>query len=235
MNVYSDEIFRVNPQAEITVDYIGHSQSCLITIDNLLVDPWAARQFLQGLPQQDAIRAPGRRPPGFFPGYQTYLSYDFLDLNHTVNRLLEQYFGLGLRRPSWSYQTCDSQRPVYAQSRYPHCDQGQIAANIFLNTDDELQGGVSGTGFYRFRRTGEETAFPSSCRYRKQRYGYDDPKMELIPLEPVQNDQNWQQYYVAEQRWNRMNIYEGALFHCVYFEPGMFEQKPRMTLSMIDS
>lgn len=231
---YHNQIFEINPQAELETVYIGHGQSCVLVIDNVLKDPWAARQFLAQIPQQDAVRDATRSPLGFFPGYQTYLSYDFFPLNRFINDQLNKHFGCSLRRPNWSYQNCDSQRAVYTQSRYPHCDQGQIAANIFLNSDDEIQG-LSGTGFYRFRRTGEEAAFPSNCQYRKQRYGYDNPNLTLAALEPVKDDENWQQYHLVEQRWNRMNIYEGGLFHCVYFEPGMFSQKPRITLSMIDS
>lgn len=231
---YHNQIFEINPQAELDVVYIGHSQSCVLVIDNVFKDPWAARQFLEQIPQQDSVRDPSRAPAGFFPGYQTYLSYDFLPLNKFINDQLTRHFGCSLRRPNWSYQNCDSRRPVYAQSRYPHCDQGQIAANVFLNSDDEIDG-LSGTGFYRFRRTGEEAAFPSNCQYRKHRYGYANPDMTLRGLEPIKDDEDWQQYHLVEQRWNRMNIYEGALFHCVYFEPGMFSQKPRITLSMIDT
>ena len=78
---YSNSIFEINPDAEVSVEYIGNGQSLLITIDHVLKDPWAARQFLQQIPQQDAIRESGRRPPGFFPGFQTYINYDFLPLN----------------------------------------------------------------------------------------------------------------------------------------------------------
>ena len=232
---YSNSIFEINPDAEVSVEYIGNGQSLLITIDHVLKDPWAARQFLQQIPQQDAIRESGRRPPGFFPGFQTYINYDFLPLNQYINYQLNHHFGSKLNRPNWSYQTCDSVRPVYTQSRYPHSDQGQIAANIFLNEHNELVHGLSGTGFYRYRETGEESPFHSNCQYRKQRYGYAAPNMELTPLVPVKDDENWQQYHVAEQRWNRMNIYEGALFHCVYFESQMFSHDPRITLSMIDN
>lgn len=235
MNLYSNDLFRVNPRAEITVEYIGYLQSCLVTVDNVLVDPLAAREFLKKIPQQDALREPGRRPPGFFPGYQTYVSYDFLDLNNLINQQLNQHFGLTLRRPNWSYQTCSATRPVYVQSRYPHCDSGQIAANLFLNTDLELTQGLSGTGFYRFRRTGEEAAFPSACQYRKQRYGYDQPQMDLAPLEPILDTPDWQQYHLSRQAFNRLNIYESGLFHLVYFEQGMFQDSNRITLSMLDS
>lgn len=232
---YSNDLFEINPEAEIAVEYIGHSRSLLVTIDNVLKDPGAASEFLQQIPQQDAVRHDGRRPPGFFPGFQTYISYDFFPLNQFINQQLNMHFGSNLNRPSWSYQTCDSVRPVYTQSRFPHSDQGQIAANIFLNADNELGSGSSGTGFYRYRETGEESPFHSNCRYRKQRYGYASPNMELAPLSPIKDDENWQQYHVAEQRWNRMNIYEGALFHCVYFDSGMFSQNSRITLSMIDN
>jgi hypothetical protein len=231
---FSNDIFEINPYCEISVAYIGQHQNLIVTVDNLLRDPMAARQFLEQIPQQSAVRTDGRRPAGYFPGNQTYINYDFMSLNQFIDQQLNIQFGCGLRRPAWSYQTCNSQTAVYTQSRYPHSDQGQIAANLFLNTPEEITG-VSGTGFYTLRATGEESPFASNCQYRKQRYGYDNPNTVLAPLQPVKDDQTWQQYHLAEQKWNRLNIYEGALFHCVYFEENMFSQQPRMTLSMIDS
>jgi len=231
---FSNDIFEINPQCEISLEYIGATQSLVLVVDDFLKDPAAARQFLEQIPQQSAVRDPGRRPAGFFPGNQTYISYDFLPLNQFIDQQLNQHFGCGLRRPNWSYQTCNSRSSVYTQSRYPHSDQGQIAANLFLNTNAEIAG-VSGTGFYKLRATGEESPFNSNCQYRKQRYGYDNPNLSLRELMPVKEDDRWQQYHLVEQKWNRLNIYEGALFHCVYFEPGVFDLNDRITLSMIDS
>ncbi len=231
---FSNEIFDINPDCEISLEYIGHGRNLIIVVDNLLRYPEAAREFLAQVPQQWAVRSEGRRPAGYFPGYQTYISYDFLTLNQFIDQQLARHFGTNLRRPNWSYQSCGSRNLVYTQSRYPHSDQGQIAANLFLNTQEEITG-VSGTGFYRLRATGEEAPFPSNCLYRKQRYGYSDPDLTLAELEIIKDDGNWTQYHLIEQRWNRLNIYEGALFHSVYFEPRMFEQHPRITLSMIDS
>ena len=229
---YSNDIFEINPTARISVGYIGAGQHCLVEVDNVLKYPDRAREFLEQIPQQDTIRE-GRNPPGYFPGYQTYIAYDFFPLNQFVNGLLETYFAHRLRGPSWSYQNCNSQRPVYMQSRYPHADAGQIAANIFLNTNDEIEG-LSGTGFYQFRETGEEAPFPSVCGYKKQRYGYANPDQRLAPLKPVQDDENWVQYHISTQQWNKLNLYEGSLFHCVYFQPGMFKDISRRTLSMVD-
>lgn len=231
---YSNHIFEINPHCEISLEYIGHSRSLVLVVDNLLEHPEAARDFLAQIPQQWAVREPGRSPAGFFPGYQTYISYDFLPLNQFINQQLNTHFGTTLRRPNWSYQSCDALSQVYSQSRYPHSDQGQIAANLFLNTSDEITT-VSGTGFYRLRSTGEESPFASNCQYRKQRYGYSNPNLELDQLSVIKDDENWTQYHLIEQRWNRLNIYEGALFHSVYFESGGFVQTPRITLSMIDS
>lgn len=232
--IFDRDLFEINPDCRIQPRLIGQGQHLLVEVDDVLAHPLEVRNWLELLPQQSAIRPAGERPPGFYPGYQTYIQYDFFHVNRLIDQLLDQYFGHRLKSPKWSYQTVDTAQPVYKQSCYPHADSGVIAANIFLNSHQELEGRVSGTGFYRFKQTNEEQPFPSPCLYKKQLYGYANPDMTMSSLRPIAEDDQWQQYHISEQRWNRLNIYEGMLFHMVYFDKNSWGEYPRRSLSMID-
>jgi hypothetical protein len=230
---FDPTIFEINPLHKITITEIGNCKSKLIEVEDFLLYPTEVRDFLISLPRQDAVMPQGRRPMGFFPGYQTYLTYDLFYLNSFMDYLCKNYFESNIRRPSWSFQTVQSDKLSYAQSSYPHSDAGSMAGNLFLNTSDEIED-ESGTAFYRFNETGEEAFFPNNFLYRKKKYGFAEPNLELVPFAPIKDNENWSQYYVSKQQWNKLNVYEGALFHSVYIKPNTYVDHSRMTMSFVD-
>ena len=229
-----DSIFDINPHYELSVKEIGNYKSKIVTVDNFLAHPEKLLQFLETLPLQDNIKE-GKMPRGFYPGYQVYLTYDVGHLQSCVNYLINQHFGYNAPYFNVSYQCVDGNKKVYAQSSRPHCDDRAVAGNVFLNTDQELEDNKNtGTTFYRLKETGEESLFPNACSYRKERYGFARPDTTLKEYTPIwEEDEQYIKYYFAEAKFNRLFLYEGNLFHNVYYSRGSYRNYMRKTLSFI--
>lgn len=230
---FDPDLFAINPLHNITIKEIGNLKSVLVEIDDILMYPDEVLDFLEKIPMQDAVAPIGRKPPGFFPGYQTYLTYDFFFLNKLVDGIAKEIFGYILKKPSWSYQTIQNNRTVYKQSSSPHSDGGTLAGNIFLNKTELIEKD-SGTAFYRFKETKEECFFPNSCMYRKARYTFLDPDLNLDYFNPVTENDKWKRYHLSEEKFNKFNLYEGALFHSSFISTGTYISNSRKTMSFID-
>ena len=121
---------------------------------------------------------------------------------------------------------------LFDQSNFPHTDGGQIAGNVFLS-DNVEQG--SGTRFYRFKQTMEESPIANNCMYRKDLYGYKQPKFDIVDFNPVNSNEQWESYFLAEEKFNCLNMYEGALFHSAYIESGTYTTQLRKSLSFLSA
>jgi len=231
MNLVDDSIFKVNKDFDLQVHEIGNLKSRVVVIDNFLLHPEKFREFLESIPFQDSIQE-NVMPRGFYPGYQNYMNYNFGDIEQCVKFLVNQHFGYQIPFLNCSFQCVDGNKKVYSQSNLPHCDNRTIAGNIFLNTENEIDG-RSGTSFYRFKSTGEESFFANACLYRKERYRFLNPDLSLSDFSPIEDNDDYTMYHLSEMKFNRLNLYEGSLFHSVFIEPGKFRENRRMSFSFI--
>lgn len=233
MLLYNEEIFSINENLTITEEFIGNNKSLLITVGDIFNNPHDVVNFFNTIPQQDNIKNNPREIRGFFPGYQTYLRYDFFNLNNFVSFILNNYYGFSTRSINFSYQCAFTNKKVYKQSTYPHCDDGGMAGNIFLNTQEEIEEKKTGTAFYRLKETGEECFFPNRAQYRKERYGFSNPDFNLVDFITEADSEKYELYHISPSAFNSMNIYEGSLFHATYVEAGDFDDYPRKSMSFI--
>jgi len=234
---FDDSIFELNSNLFVTRQEVGNHKNLVLTIDNVLKYPEKVREFMLSIPQQ-FIPNPSSLPcqwnskGGFYPGYQTYLSYQIFSIEEYIKNLVAKEFGYSGRYVSYSFQRIYGDRKVYKQSNWPHCDDGAVAANFCLNYDHELDG-ETGTAFYRLKETGEEGFFPSACSYRKARYGFTPPRYDMDVYQPIVENSKYIRYHLAEFKFNRLNLYEGANFHTAFMEKGKYIETPRMTISLL--
>tara|TARA_B100001248_G_scaffold74227_1_gene53027 strand:+ start:184 stop:885 length:702 start_codon:yes stop_codon:yes gene_type:complete len=229
-----DSIFDINPHYELSIEFIGKLKSKIVRVDNFLANPERLLDLLESIPLQDTIKE-GVHPRGFYPGYQVYMTYDFGHLQRCANYLINQHYGYTAPYFNISYQCVDGNKKVYGQSSHPHCDDRTMAGNIFLNTDKELsENGNTGTTFYRLKDGGEESPFPNSCAYRKERYAFTTPDLSLKEFTPIwEEDDQYEKYHFTEAKFNTLYLYEGMLFHSVYMDKGSYRNYMRKTLSFI--
>jgi len=230
MNVFDPSIFDVNPDCVVNISDIGNLYSRFITVDDFFLYPEKILEFAETFPLQDNISKDPNEIKGFYPGYQNYFVYNVKQLWDFVRYHAETIFGTQIRGLHTAYQCIDGSKKVYAQCNHPHTDSGLIAGNIFLS--DTVEKG-SGTRFYRHRETGEEATFANNCKYRRERYGSAYPNLELVDFEPVIEDQNFISYHLAEEKFNRLNMYEGALFHSAFIEKGTYKNHLRKSISFL--
>jgi hypothetical protein len=229
MNRFDPSIFDLNQDCKLDIKEIGNLKSRLITVENIFKDPERVKAFLDNIPLIDCIQP---NPKGFYPGYQTYFSYELGELQNMLNYYVEETFETQVRGWNTAYQCVDGAKKVFDQSNFPHTDGGQIAGNVFLS-DNVEQG--SGTRFYRFKQTMEESPIANNCMYRKDLYGYKQPKFDIVDFNPVNSNEQWESYFLAEEKFNCLNMYEGALFHSAYIEPETYTTQLRKSLSFLSA
>ena len=205
-------LFRSNSYRDrMKVTEIGNAKSRLVEIDGFFERPDDVRAFLLQLPIQDATT---KRSTGtFFPGYQTFIKYEIPALESFYKELSREVFGFNPLGLVYSYQCIDGNKPVHKQSCLPHADPMCFASNVFLNYEEEI-GENSGTAFYRSRHTNNEIRPAKKSPYRVDRdYGHKPPNLGITRFTPIIYNDDWQQYHVSLQKFNKMNMYEGALYH----------------------
>lgn len=230
MNKFDPNIFDINKDCTLNVQEIGNLKSRIVTIENVFQDPERVRNFLNNIPLVDCIHQNLNKVKGFYPGYQTYFLYDLGELGEMLHYYATSVFELQIRGWHTAYQCIDGSKKVYEQSNFPHTDGGQLAGNIFLS--DKIEEG-SGTRFYRFKETLEESPIANNCMYRKELYGYKNPKFDIVDFNPVDSNDQWESYFLAEEKFNCLNLYEGALFHAAYINPMTYTSHLRKSLSVL--
>ena len=230
MNLFDTSTFEINENIELNVQEIGNSLSRIVTVDNFFKYPERILEFTDKMIQNDNIQSDPQKVQGFYPGYQTYFMHDVSHLFDFVRFHVGSVFGAGIRGLHTSYQSIDGNKKVYAQCNRPHTDSGLIAGNIFLSETVEKG---SGTRFYRNKLTKEESTFANNCRYRRERYASTDPDLSLVNFEPIIEDDLFESYFLAEEKFNRLNMYEGALFHAAFIEPNTYTSHLRKSISFL--
>ena len=49
---------------------------------------------------------------------------------------------------------------------------------------------------------------------------------------PISNNNDWEMYYLSRQKFNKLNLYEGALYHNAFMKINTFTTTPRTSLSV---
>ena len=230
MNKFDSSIFDINKDCTFNVQEIGNLKSRLITVENVFKDPERVKGFLKNIPLTDCIQPNNIK--GFYPGYQTYFTYDLGELGHMLQYHTKNIFEYQGRGWHTAYQCIDGNKKVFDQCNTPHTDGGQIAGNIFLS--DNVEEG-SGTRFYRFKQTNEESPIANNCMYRKEMYGYKNPNLDIVDFTPSVSNEKWESYFLAEEKFNCLNMYEGALFHSAYIDRNTYTTQLRKSLSFLSS
>mgnify|MGYP003704530705 FL=1 len=228
LKIFDPNIFEINKNFSYKITEIGKSKNRLLEVDNFFKNPVGVREFLLSLPIQDATK---KRSPGvsFFPGYQTFLKYEIPCLNSFYKEVCQEVFGFKFLALTHSYQCIDGNKPVYKQSCLPHADPMIIASNVFLNYDEEIES-ECGTAFYKSKHTGNEYKPPDKCQYRIDRdYAGKPPDMALTRFAPIIYNDDWERYHLSEQKFNKMNMYEGALYHAAFMKFNTFTKVPRIS------
>lgn len=234
---FDKTIFEVNKKLTVTLLEIGNEKNRLLEVENFFKYPERVRNFLNNIPIQN-IKDRSNNSTNIFPGYQIELMYDFNDLNVFFNKAYKLAFNASLTQETiskFTYQCIDGNESIRNLSNFPHIDPALFASNIFLNYDIEI-GEDSGTAFYRNKISGNEYMPINPMNNSMYRYNRDiifNSKMDYnTKYAPIINNDDWEMYYISRQKFNKLNLYEGALYHNAFMKINTFTTTPRTSLSV---
>jgi hypothetical protein len=235
---FDKTIFEVNKRLTVTLLEIGNEKNRLLEVENFFKYPDRVRDFLNAVPIQYASEQSINLTNSInsFPGYQIELKYKLNDLNTFLNKAYKLAFNYSLTQDAISkltYQCIDGNEAIRRVSNFPHIDPALFASNIFLNYDSEI-GEDSGTAFYRNKNSGNEYMPMNNSIYRYNRDFVFKSKLDsLTRYAPITNNEDWEMYHLSHQKFNKLNLYEGALYHNAFMKLDTFTTTPRISLSAI--
>lgn len=229
---FDKTIFEVNKRLTVTLLEIGNEKNRLLEVENFFKYPDRVRNFLNEIPIQSATDLSNTK--SVFPGYQVELKYFLSDLNAFLNKAYK-LFDYNMSQNStlkFTYQCIDGNELNKNVSNFPHVDPVLLASNIFLNYDNEI-GEDSGTAFYRNKHSSNEYMHFKSSIYRYERE-FNARKIEVknTRYTPISNNDDWEMYHLSRQKFNKLNLYEGALYHNAFMKINSFTTTPRISLSL---
>ena len=221
--IIDTSVFKLNGSADLQLHSIGNQNNMVITIDNFLEEPLAFKEFLKLIPIQQSEE--------WFPGNQLRIHYYFPELVTFMDGITKLYDVDPGEKRFYINQYSGNQK-VLRRANYPHVDPGiTLAFNLYLNQEED---GESGTAFYRHKKTGFEfrPKFESKYRYKYFDINSDEDPMEQVQYEPIVDTNDFERYHLVEQKFNRLSIYEGHLFHNLFVEKDKWKDTTRDTFAM---
>ena len=79
-------------------------------------------------------------------------------------------------------------------------------------------------------------ALEASYRINRD-FGFKKPEEGKTRFAPIIDNEDWTRYHLSLQKFNKLNMYEGALYHGAFIKFNTFTTVPRITLTagnMID-
>ena len=223
--IIDTSVFKLNGSSDLSIKSIGNQNNMVIVVDNFLQEPLALAEFLKTIPIQKSEE--------WFPGNQLRLNYYFPEFCPFMDGICKVY-DVDPDEKRFYYNQYDGNLEVLRRSNYPHIDPTiTLAFNLYLNPDDEIDG-KSGTAFYRHKKSGFEFRpdFKSKYRYKWFDINTDEDPMEKTEYSPIEDSEDFEMYHFEEQKFNRLTIYEGHLFHNLFVEVGKWKQNTRNSLAM---
>lgn len=243
-------IFELSKGLKVQKVYLGERRSLALVVDNFYKRPELVRNLVFTAPATLCKTITGHSPgPRVSIGADLSAPTGFiLDLvEKHFNRIFhdEKFASKSFFKSNFTGNLLNSDKKPTTKQRTPHWDSVPFAAVAYLNTPDEVKGG---TGFYRHRKTGLEgmftkryatkqdvdqllavfKKFPKLKNYEalaKFVMKYPKHVKEFI----TDSNEDWELTNMIEMKYNRLVLYEGDLFHAVYFKKNWYKDLFRVT------
>lgn len=210
--------FDIDPSSwEVDVLHVGQSQNRLVKIRNFFSNPDKVRE----IGMQAELKSTIMGEVSSIPGYTGRIGgVDMKFFTNFRTPILERMAApmTILHNPKLSIFTIQRYKPgteCRVMSMYPHVDWMHYACVLSLNTEEELAGTDSGTGFCRQIETGmEHTCSDINYRHLRAR----NMNESMTTLDPSTFDRKgWELYHIEPHQYNTLLIYEGNVWHIPYF------------------
>lgn len=209
-------VFKINENCDIKFEEIGPTKIKVVTVDNFYENPDMVRQLALDIPATTNQRIRGGNPAHrinvFYVMDGMASFYDYL-LRTYWPEIMNNVHPYGVyesfSRATFMVNVMQSHNlpPTPPHQDNPNGDH--FASTIYLNKDDEADGGTS---FYTFG--GKDNAIPVNF--------YD--VNQTIPVDKYITDSvgDWELVGMSPMKYNRMVIYNQNILHTAYVKPDMF-------------
>ena len=220
MKLIRPGLFELNPRRKIHTERIGKGEHHLVIIDDLFQHPRDISSLMDELLYSDdeEIRqaAPGYRCVMNFP-LRDQIYREVFELHYKVYKIQQ----MEEQRPSFD-QYFDGAPIIRATSCPPHIDvtaDSSYAFVIYMN-ERNIHGG---TQFLRHSTLGNETSDGTDKVFDQPTTIRPATPWDYLPSE-------WQQYYLAPMRFNRLISYRNNILHSMYTDGSFYRNHPRKTI-----
>ena len=220
MKLLPNGLFQLNAHRRVQSVRIGVGRHHLLIIDDLFAHPRDISKFMDELYYTDSEEVRQSAP-----GYRCVMNFPNRD--EIYRECFEQHYKiyqiklLSEQRPSFD-RYFDGAPIIRASSCPPHVDvtpNSSYAFVIYMN-EKNLHGG---TQFLRHTTNGMETSNGSDEVFEQQTTIRLNTPWDYEPLE-------WQQYFLAPMRFNRLVSYRSNLLHSMYTDGSFYRDTPRKTI-----
>ena len=209
---------------------LGNEANKVLVIDQLVPQPESIIGLASHLAPFPDVSS------NFYPGMRHLITpqqteaFEYVTKTcHLIAPYLSTHLGIGgfhIREASFSLvtQTPDKLQPIQCIPHYDTLDHKHFAILHYLHPTN-----MGGTGFYRHKRTGFERL--SEGRYGLYKRALDldlDRYGEPAKIYMRQSTQAWENIGEVEWLYNRIVVYQGAMFHTGLISEGFeFNSDPK--------
>ena len=217
MRVLRPDLFDLNPKRKVQSVRIGEGRHHLIVIDDLFSHPRDINNLFNELPYSDHIdireAAPTYRCSMRFPNISS-IYRELVSLHSDINAVEENVPAFDLywdQSPIINLKSCPPHVDVTVSSSY--------ALVIYMN-EKNIHGG---TQFLRHTINGKEISNGKDEVFQQDTTIRFSTPWDYEPLE-------WQRYFLAPMRFNRLVSYRNNLIHSMYTNGSFYRNTPRKTI-----
>ena len=211
---------------KIDKKFIGESEAPIYIIDDFYVNPHDIRDFLFTLPFSK------KQYTNNAPGYRCKIDFN-------VNMMFSQIIGRLFNDKSVNltqtfFSLIGGDMKLDATQCRPHVDTSgnKYAAVVYLNTDDECNGGTS---FYKHIPTGKEVVTSrEELRMINDPKNFDATEEQMNYFRNLKDfvtdsNEEWELIDLIPMKFNRAIFYPGNIFHSGYIKRDWFLDNYRIT------
>lgn len=220
MKVINEELFAINPSTawDVQKKHIGHHKNRIIIIGNFFKNPYDVKLFAQSTEYASTLNGEYTNLPGYIHNIGIFRKILYYPYSYICKHFFEGSSEV-MKVPDhcrFTFQVYDVKEKCRFSSLYPHTDNMRYASVLSLNDEDDYDGDTNGTAFYRSVETGEEY-ISYDKNYRAARL--QNATQALVNFDPSKvKYKEWERYHLEQQKFNSLIVYEGNLWHSLYFE-----------------
>jgi hypothetical protein len=242
-NIIDSDIIKINDDLDVQVSKIGETGHVIVTIDNFLKNPEDLVSIIEKYPiEKNDTSTDNPNSMGYFPGWTTSFGIKVLEIRKTFNYIAKKYYDINhienlMYSTSIQINLLNGGIPLSLKSLHPHTDPSILAFSLYLNKDEDCNGG---TAFYKHVKSNidyDVSMFDedfkkteNSILIQKTKEKYNKPNLVSI-LDSRLIDEEWEKTFMIKMKYNRIVFHPGYMFHGAYMHKEWFQDKKRVSLA----